>query len=96
MGSQKTNLQNILGIHAEGNDLPKSNSEDPMSKDQLESAMIALEDEDDVMAMHSARQEAAEALQEFDESIQDEAVSEESTGKEKKEKLGKKERETAR
>ncbi|KAL7534972.1 hypothetical protein ACHAXR_008693 [Thalassiosira sp. AJA248-18] len=83
----KDKLQNILGIRPEGEGLPKSNGEDTMSKDQLESAMTALEDEDDVKAMHSAQQEAAEALQEFDESIQDkqdENAPEETKGKEKK------------
>jgi len=88
----KGKLQNILGIRAEGDELPKSNTEDPMSKDQLESAMTALEDEDDVKAMHSARQEAVEALQEFDESIQDkqdENVPDEINGKEKKDKAPK-------
>lgn len=64
----KGKLQNILGIHAE---VEEDESKDLMSKDQLESTMAALEDEDDVKAMHSAKQEAAEALQEFDEAVQD-------------------------
>ncbi|KAL7553485.1 hypothetical protein ACHAWF_016776 [Thalassiosira exigua] len=67
----KDKLQTILGITDDDNDLPKSTpDESAMSKDQLESAMASLEDEDDVKAMNMARREAAEALQEFDESIQ--------------------------
>lgn len=64
----KDKLQNILGIQDEVDETPESNTADgPMSKDQLESAMAALEDEDDVKAMQSAKQEAAEELQEFNE-----------------------------
>ena len=86
-GFTKDKLQNILGIHAEGDQVsPKSAATDSMSKDQLESAMSALEDEDDVKAMRSARQEAAEALREFDESIH----SEENKGKDKKDRIQKK------
>jgi superfamily II DNA/RNA helicase len=67
----KDKLQSILGLYAENEEHPNSNVGDTMSKDQLESAMAALEDEDDVKAMQNSRQEAAEALQEFDESMQD-------------------------
>jgi hypothetical protein len=67
----KDKLQSILGLHAENDEFANPNIVDTMSKDQLESAMAALEDEDDVKAMQNSRQEAAEALQEFDESIPD-------------------------
>ena len=67
----KDKLQNILGIHAEDEELQTSNMEVEMSKDQVESAMAALEDEDDVKAMHNTMKEAAEELQEFDEAILD-------------------------
>eukprot|EP00578_Thalassiosira_sp_NH16_P013954 CAMPEP_0181124830 /NCGR_PEP_ID=MMETSP1071-20121207/26704_1 /TAXON_ID=35127 /ORGANISM="Thalassiosira sp., Strain NH16" /LENGTH=1058 /DNA_ID=CAMNT_0023210189 /DNA_START=205 /DNA_END=3381 /DNA_ORIENTATION=+ len=87
----KGKLQNILGIHADGEKLLKS-TEDPIANDQMESAMAALEDEDDVKAMHSARQEAVEALQEFDETVQvkeDVSAPDESKGKEKLDKAPK-------
>ena len=64
----KDRLQSILlGVASDANDPPISNRDNEMSQDQVESAMAALEDEDDVKAMQSARQEVAEALQEFDE-----------------------------
>jgi len=40
-----------------------------MSKEDMESAMAKLEDEDDILAMRGAQKEAAEELQEFDEGI---------------------------
>ncbi|KAL3811882.1 hypothetical protein ACHAXA_005548 [Cyclostephanos tholiformis] len=86
----KDKLQRILGIHAENDDLPISSVDDTMSNDQLESAMAALEDEDDVVAMRNTRQEAIEALKEFDESIQykqDEIALVESNGKEEKDEV---------
>lgn len=65
----KSKLQNILGIRSlEGEEAAKSSEDGQVSKEQVESVMNALEDEDDVRAMQNAKQEAAEALQEFDES----------------------------
>ena len=84
-------LRNIFGIQADGSEESKNQeNEGSMSKDQIESAMNLLEDEDDVKAMQSARKEAVEELQEFDESIQfkqddDEAeVDDEAKSKQKK------------
>lgn len=71
----KDRLQSILlGVTSETNSPPLSHRDGDMSQDQVESAMAALEDEDDVKAMQSARQEAAEALQEFDETSQEKQV----------------------
>jgi hypothetical protein len=87
----KDKLQSILGIH-ENDKLPVDTVEDMMSNDQLESAMNALEDEDDVVAMRNSKQEAAEALQEFDESIQykqDEMAPDGSKGKDEKDGVAK-------
>jgi len=68
----KDKLQSILlGVDLEADEPSMSGVDDPMSQDQVESAMAALEDEDDVKAMQSAKQEAAEALQEFDETIEE-------------------------
>jgi E1A-binding protein p400 len=80
-GFTKGSLQNILGVYSDADlitDDPDQMSKDhlitddpdQMSKDQVESVMNALEDEDDVKAMQSARKEATDALEEFDESIQ--------------------------
>ncbi len=62
----KSGLRNILGLSNES----KVNATDgEVSKDELESAMATLEDEDDVKAMRGAQQEAAEELEEFDEGV---------------------------
>lgn len=73
----KGGLRHILGI---GDDLDEAEdkSEDhyekdasgKLSKEQMEMAMAALEDEDDVRALRGAQKEAAEELKEFDESIE--------------------------
>ena len=67
----KRGLQSILGIDSseEGgeNDDEKGVHSERMSKEQMESAMTSLEDEDDVKALRGAQQEAAEELKEFDE-----------------------------
>jgi len=62
-------LRNIFGIANYGGE-SNHEEETALSKDQIESTMNMLEDEDDVKAMQSARKEAADELQEFDESIQ--------------------------
>jgi len=76
--SSKGGLRNILGIGSEevtekSGEAEESHTDeiDPeVSKEQLESAMATLEDEDDVIAMRGAQQEAKEELQEFDENVQ--------------------------
>jgi hypothetical protein len=67
-GFTKGSLQNILGVTLDAGEMAAE--PDKISKDQVESVMNALEDEDDVKAMHSARKEATDELVEFDESIQ--------------------------
>ncbi len=66
-GFTKGGLQNILGVNSEADQM--SIEPEQMSNDQVESVMNALEDEDDVKAMQSAKKEATDALEEFDESI---------------------------
>jgi hypothetical protein len=63
--SSMAGLRNILGLNPEEganaiNDMAES-------KSNFESAMTALEDEDDVLAMRGAQREAKEELEEFDE-----------------------------
>lgn len=66
--SSKAGLRNILGLNPVEigvdviNDAVESNS-------NFESALTALEDEDDVLAMQGAQREAKEELEEFDENI---------------------------
>ena len=84
----KSGLRNILGLTDEA----KANVPDgEMSKEELESAMATLEDEDDVLAMRGAQQEAAEELQEFDEAvkIKQETENDEEYGSEKQDEDGK-------
>lgn len=80
----KGGLRNILGVGAEEEkesdsamhsddtlDLDaKEDGQNSVSKELMEKAMTSLEDEDDVLAMRGAQKEAAEELQEFDESIE--------------------------
>jgi len=74
----KGGLRDILGVVGEDMEDDYSSDEgnvgdkrqQKMSKEQLEQTMAALEDEADVTAMLGAQKEAAEELQEFDESIQ--------------------------
>ncbi|KAL7499866.1 hypothetical protein ACHAWT_007886 [Skeletonema menzelii] len=66
-GFTKGGLQSILGVHSEAEQM--SIEPEQISNDQVESVMNALEDEDDVKAMQSAKKEATDALEEFDESI---------------------------
>lgn len=71
----KCGLRSILGV---GNEGPKIIEEigdtdlleKEMSKEQIETTMALLEDEDDVLAMRGAQKEAVEELEEFDETIQ--------------------------
>eukprot|EP00804_Cyclotella_cryptica_P000370 CCRYP_008690-RB/>CCRYP_008690-RB protein AED:0.12 eAED:0.19 QI:0/0.90/0.83/1/0.90/0.91/12/164/2166 len=70
-GFTRGRLKNILGIHSDGiDDVTNTEEDEDLNQDQMQSAMNMLEDEDDVRAMHKAQKEAAEALEEFDESIQ--------------------------
>ena len=87
-------LQNILGIQAEADESKSNGAEDPMSKDQLETAMAALEDEDDAKAATAAKQEAAAELQEFDESGMQDRQDENAPGESKSKDTEKKENET--
>eukprot|EP00985_Skeletonema_marinoi_P003962 scaffold1738_cov198-Skeletonema_marinoi.AAC.5 len=96
-GFTKGSLQNILGVNSEADQMAVE--PDQMSKDQVESVMNALEDEDDVKAMHSARKEATDALEEFDESIQynqdgEEAVSSETKNQKVAQKTSKSKKQT--
>ena len=69
-------LRDILGIYrSKSNDKKRcsngrAETDEKLSKEQLENAMASLEDEDDVLAMKGAQKEAAEELQEFDENAQ--------------------------
>jgi hypothetical protein len=80
-GFTKGSLQNILGVHSDVDQV--TNEPDKMSKDQVESVMNSLEDEDDVKAMHSARKEATDALEEFDEKAQSKQDGDDSVSTEK-------------
>lgn len=96
-GFTKGSLQNILGVNSDADQMTAE--PDQMSKDQVESVMNALEDEDDVKAMQSARKEATEALEEFDENIQytqdgDDAVSLESKNQKAAQKTSKSKKQT--
>lgn len=67
----KGGLRAILGVSpGDDEDSAKEGDDDNVSSDQIEKAMTSLEDVDDVNALRGARKEAAEALQEFDESIE--------------------------
>lgn len=62
-------LRSILGVRAtdkKGDD----NEGATMSSELMEKAMTSLEDADDVVALRGAQKEAAEELQEFDESVE--------------------------
>jgi len=70
----KGGLKNILGVsdaqitpEETNEDMDENPSNREMSKEQIENAMVSLEDEDDVKAMRGAQKEVAEELQEFDE-----------------------------
>mmetsp|Transcript_2774 Transcript_2774/g.5185 ORF Transcript_2774/g.5185 Transcript_2774/m.5185 type:complete len:2007 (-) Transcript_2774:2717-8737(-) len=66
--SSKAGLRSILGI-SPGEIGAGAISDGVESKNNFESAMTALEDEDDVLAMQGAQREAKEELEEFDENI---------------------------
>ena len=70
----KGKLESILGVKYQGSTAPSVEAivheDDNMTKEQLEQAMTSLEDEDDVLAMQGAQKEAAQQLEEFDETIQ--------------------------
>lgn len=96
-GFTKGSLQNILGVNSDDDQI--TDGPDQMSKDQVESVMNALEDEDDVKAMQSARKEATDALEEFDENIQykqdgEEAVSSETKIQKVAQKMSKSKKQT--
>eukprot|EP00934_Nitzschia_sp_Nitz4_P002540 Nitzschia sp. Nitz4//scaffold91_size79674//8876//15610//NITZ4_005356-RA/size79674-processed-gene-0.29-mRNA-1//1//CDS//3329560067//2530//frame0 len=71
-------LREILGVSSSDpentrgheSDLPGPKEAANMSKEQMELAMAALEDEDDVKALKGAQQEAAQELEEFDENAE--------------------------
>jgi hypothetical protein len=67
----KGGLRAILGVSPDDDeDGTKEGDDDNVSSDQIEKTMTSLEDVDDVNALHGARREAAEELQEFDENIE--------------------------
>lgn len=65
----KKGLQAILGFGDEGGDTNPEEQEQPsdMTKEDMEKAMVSLEDEDDVKALRGAQKEAEEDQKEFDE-----------------------------
>jgi F-box-like len=68
----KKGLQAILGVADDdpsGDSAPGGDSKG-LSKEQMEIAMTALEDEDDVKALRGAQKEAADELKEFDENAE--------------------------
>ena len=69
-GFTKGRLKNILGIrsNAANDTATEQDEEGDLDKNQMESAMNILEDEEDVKAAQKAKKEAADALEEFDES----------------------------
>ena len=72
----KGSLRSILGVDAdESDEVEKANdgvaeSDQELTKEQMEQTMASLEDEDDVRAMRGAQKEANDELKEFDESIE--------------------------
>jgi hypothetical protein len=67
----KGGLREILGVDAIDVDgVSHPDDIDIVTCDQVEKTMTSLEDVDDVNALRGSRKEAAEALQEFDESIE--------------------------
>ncbi len=78
----KTGLRSILGLEEDDvkNSIYKNQNENEndgdavMSKEDMESAMAKLEDEDDVLAMRGAQKEAEDELQEFDENAKVQAA----------------------
>ena len=74
----RSGLQSILGLSGKkGETEEKANEtngdeeqEKNMTTEQMESAMTELEDKDDVQALRGARKEAAEELEEFDETVE--------------------------
>lgn len=62
----KGGLRAILGITPDADE----EDDDNVSSDQVEKAMTSLEDVDDVNALRGSRKEAADELQEFDETIE--------------------------
>ena len=68
----KGGLREILGIGSDvGAKISDSNvAEQDLTKDQIEKAMVSLEDEEDAVAMKGAQKEADLELQEFDENVE--------------------------
>jgi hypothetical protein len=70
----KGGLRSILGVEAEAveasDEEEKAVTDKDMSSEQMESAMTALEDADDVHALRGAQKEVADELREFDESVE--------------------------
>jgi len=69
-------LRAILGVEEENQEREEKQLErekgpgENLTREQMEAAMLNLEDQDDVVALRGAQKEAAEELQEFDESIE--------------------------
>ncbi len=96
----KRGLQAILGFEDDNNDSNPEEQEQSMnmSKEEMEKAMVSLEDEEDVKALRGAQKEAEEDQKEFDEdaaivkegSDEDEDEDENGKGKKSKRKVTKK------
>lgn len=68
--TSKGGLRNILGISDERENEEEGLESKELPEENVESAMAAFEDEDDVLAMKGAQQEAKQELEEFDDNIQ--------------------------
>ncbi len=72
----KGGLRAILGLELETGEAPPPADEndnrdgDLRTEEQMEAAVVSLEDSDDVNALRGAQKEAADELREFDESIE--------------------------
>ena len=77
----KGGLREILGVGVLENNTSIIKQEEAIdkepSKEQVESAMVSLEDEDDVIAMRGAQKEAADELEEFNDNAQPKQTDEE-------------------
>jgi E1A-binding protein p400 len=79
----KGGLREILGVGEAENNITKIKQDEETDKEpsqeQVESAMVSLEDEDDVIAMRGAQKEAADELEEFNDNAQPKQTEEEVT-----------------
>jgi hypothetical protein len=66
LGVEDDSLEDSQALNMEGG----TQDDSGLSKEQMETAMASLEDEDDVRALRGAQKEAAEELKEFDENTE--------------------------